>query len=132
MPPHAGRCLLILLRIEFFVQRGRRLEQDLGRNCDINQLAGRSGQQRAVADGKKAEAKVGELPVLDARLRCKADDRIVAMPAGKLMKEMRRIFRTRRQFHGDQKFLRRKRSFVDPGEEFACCDPPLAAWPARQ
>ena len=88
------------------------------------------GQQRAIADGKEAKAKIGEPPVPDDRLRRQADDRVVAMPTGELMKEMRRTSWTHRQLDGDQQFLRRKRCFVDPGEELARRNPPLAARPA--
>ena len=52
------------------------------------------------------------------------------MSAGKFMKEMRRIFWGNRQLNGDQQLLRRKRSFVNPGKELACRNPPLATRPA--
>ena len=131
MPAHGGRRLLILQGIEFFTQRGRRLGQHRRRDGDIDQFAGRPGQQRPIADGKEAKAEIGELPIPDDRLRCQADDRVVAMSAGELMKEMRRIIRRHRQFNGDQQFLRRKRRLVDAGEELA--SPQSAArHPARE
>ena len=52
------------------------------------------------------------------------------MATCELMKEMRRLSWRYRHFHGDQQFLRLKRSFVDPGEELACRNPPLAVRPA--
>src|SRR4051812_33161925 len=48
------------------------------------------------------------------------------MSTGKLMKEIRRIFRTHRQLNGYQQLLRLKRSFVDPSEKLARCNPPFA------
>ena len=41
---------------------------------------------------EEAKAKIGKPPILDDGLCGEADDRVVAMPTGELMKEMRRIF----------------------------------------
>ena len=52
------------------------------------------------------------------------------MPAGELMKEMRRIFRSDRQFYRDQELMRRQRCFIDSGEELGRLNSPFAARPA--
>ena len=87
MPAHGGCRLLILQRVEFFIQCGKRLGQHRRRNGDIDQFAGRSGQQWAIADRKETKAKIGEPPVVDDGLRCEADDCVVAMSAGEFMKK---------------------------------------------
>ena len=92
MPAHGGCRLMILQRVEFVIQCRSRLAQHGGRNGDIDQFAGRPGLQWAITDGKETKAKIGKPPVPDESLRCKTDDRVVAMSAGELMKEMRRIF----------------------------------------
>ena len=64
MPAH-GRCrLLIFQRIEFLDQAPKRVGQHLRRDGNVDQFAGRAGQQRAIADGKETKAKIGERPPL--------------------------------------------------------------------
>ena len=92
----------------------------------LTSFAGGPGQYRPIADGKETEPKIGEHALLHDRLRRQAGDGVVAMPPGKFMEEMRGIFPRHRQFDGDQQFLRRQRSLIDPGEEFAGRNPPLA------
>ena len=96
MPAHDRCCLLVLQRVDFVIQCRSRLGQRGGRDGDLNQFAGRPGQQRAIADGKETKAKISKPPIPDEGLRCEADDRVVAVSTGKLMKEIGRVFRRHR------------------------------------
>ena len=127
MPAHRGRRLR---------PRADRALHPMRKTPDIRQVdrghrpVAAYRRQPAIADGKETKAKIGEPPVLDDGLRREADDRVVAMSTSeKLMKEVRRIFRTYRQLNGDQQLLRLKRSFVDPGEKLARCNPPSPLGP---
>ena len=79
---------MILLRIKFVGQCGQGVGQQGWRDGGIDQFAGGPGQQRPIADGKKAEAKIGKAAVMDDRLRRQTDDGVVAMPAGEFMEKM--------------------------------------------
>ena len=126
MSAHGGCRLLIFQGGEFCIQCGARLGQHRRRDGDANQLTGRTGQQRAIPDGKETKAKIGEPTVLDESLRRKANDRVIAVPSGKLVKEICRICWRPWQLDRNQQFLRCKHGFVNTREELLCCNPALA------
>src|SRR5512138_730264 len=121
---------MIVEGIELLIQRRTGLGKHFRCDSDIYQLPGSAGQHGTIADSKEAEAKIGEPSLPDIGLRRKADDRVVAMPAGELMKEMRRASCSCWQLDGDQQFLWRKRSLVDPSEKLDRRNPPLTTRPA--
>ncbi len=90
-------------------------------------LRGGLRQNRLVADREIAEPQIGEAAALQHRLRRKADNRVVAMPPGKFLEEMRRARAGDRHLDRDQQILRRQLRLVDAGEERLCGNPPLAA-----
>ncbi len=92
MPAHGSGRLLILLRVELFVERRRCLSQYRRRDADVDQFGGRLGQYRPVADGKECRAKVSEQTALHNRLRRQARNGIITVPPGKFVKEMRGTF----------------------------------------
>src|SRR5713226_4761406 len=102
MPPHGRSCLLVLLRIEFFIKRLRSRRQRRRRNIDANQSARGLCQQGPVAHRKEPKTKIGKLAVMDSRARRKTDNGVVAVSPRKLMEEMHRILSRSRQLDSDQ------------------------------
>ena len=98
-----------------------------GRHRDVDELAGGVRQGRPIAKRKIRKTKFGKMAAFDDRLRSQSGNRVIAMTACKLMKEMCRVLPGDRHFNGDQQFIGRQRRLEDSREEIRCGNPPLAA-----
>jgi len=66
----------------------------------------RLGQYRPIADRKESETKIGDDITFHDRLRSEAGDGVITVPPREFVEEVDGILSRRRQFDGDQQFLR--------------------------
>jgi len=89
MPAHGGRCLLVFVGIELFAECARGLGQQSRRDGGVDKHPCGSGQHGPLADSKKHKPKIGELIMVEDRLRSQAGNGIIAMSPGELLEKMR-------------------------------------------
>jgi hypothetical protein len=88
VPAHRGGRLLIVVGVKLLGKHHGRFGQPLWRYRDVDQHTGSPGEDRAIAESKKGQAKVGEDAVLGNGLRGETGQGVIAVAARKLIKEI--------------------------------------------
>ena len=80
--------MLIVVGIEFVVERRPGVGHQRRRDRGVDQFVHRNRQYRPVADGEKRHTKAGKNSVFYHRLRSETGDGIITVTARELMEEM--------------------------------------------
>jgi len=121
------RGLLIVMWIQLLVQRCGDLRKQAGRDGGIDKFSCCSCQHRTITDREESKTKVLEDAGRNHGLCRQTGNGVIAMAAGKLMKEMEGVPLRYRHLDSDQQLLCRQRSLKNALEEIGRVNSPLAA-----